>query len=271
MRSFFSSLSGWDWLDLIGLLMVLMGVIGEVWSTRKHNEFWEAIWGCVLVLGLALELIALPKHFIEAGKLKHLAEQANERAVLTESNNLVLEAQLVRAQLELLDLQHATYPRRIKDVNTPRPILSAFAGVPVHIISDQSGKDMVKVVEIGNLHADIHVMLRNNKWHVSNAAVSNLNLTHSVSVSAATPLGREDEKLDKAADALRDELFANGIVAFGGKSRADNLSSNATGHVSVKIAPRAHIGFELEARESWLKRQAQNPTNAVKAKAQKLP
>jgi hypothetical protein len=101
MRSFFSTLSAWDWLDLFGLLMVLLGVIGEFWSAGKHNPFCERIWGYVLILGLALELIALPNHFIEAGKLKQLAERANERATITESNNLVLRSNVVALELKL--------------------------------------------------------------------------------------------------------------------------------------------------------------------------
>ena len=97
MCDFISSLSGWDWLDITGLMLVLVGVVGEIWSARKHNEFWESIWGYVLIGGLALELFALPHHIVEtsklnkeAGEARQIAANANERA----SSNALRVAEL---------------------------------------------------------------------------------------------------------------------------------------------------------------------------------
>jgi hypothetical protein len=107
--------------------MVLVGVVGEIWVPRvkfkpcpvKRTEdsdenspmiaqwetertAWEARmkkwghrWENTLILGLALELVAMPFHFKEAGDLAHKAEVASERAASTESNNLVLRSNVV--------------------------------------------------------------------------------------------------------------------------------------------------------------------------------
>lgn len=148
MLKFFTSLTAWDWLDIVGVVFVLVGVAGEVcipllkfkpkgpciepeengedvpamsdWRARR--EAWESlrtIWehraGYLVVIGLGLELIALPHHFIEAGELsdraasaQKLASESNIRASSNElaalklgSNNLVLRSNVVRLETQL--------------------------------------------------------------------------------------------------------------------------------------------------------------------------
>lgn len=128
MLSFFRSLSAWDWLDILGLLMVLGGVAGEIAVRRKMSKLddpkplakWEHFWEHVLVAGLALEMIALPHHFIESGRLEEIARRANERTALVESNNLVLQS-------NLWVLEHASPAKQ--------RVFSASAFVKFHINS----------------------------------------------------------------------------------------------------------------------------------------
>jgi hypothetical protein len=42
---------------------------------ESSNETWQDVWEYILIGGLALEMIALPHHFIEAGKWQHKVEE----------------------------------------------------------------------------------------------------------------------------------------------------------------------------------------------------
>src|ERR1041384_2844419 len=107
-----SSLSAWDWLDISGLLMVLAGVVGGFKARRGKYRYvpnpadprpldvrekdWEIgrerredIWEYVLIIGLALEFLALPRHISEAARLLKQSEEIR-------ATNLVLQIRLNR-------------------------------------------------------------------------------------------------------------------------------------------------------------------------------
>ena len=189
MILFFNSLSFWDWLDLVGIIFVFVGVVGEIvvprlnfrpppkrtsdemdedapiitrWQADKDAwqskmKKWEHASEIVLVIGLALELTALPHHFKEAGRLakdaadaKELAGEANERAeefnaraARTESNNIALRTNVLSLQKELaemtqratsnevsmLELEYLTKPRRILNISESVILLRKYEGV----------------------------------------------------------------------------------------------------------------------------------------------
>src|SRR5258707_570590 len=100
MASILSVLSfpGTACLDIIGLLMVLVGVCGEFALKRRKDipeikpddlepvkfekrtlairrKCWGDLWECVLIIGLALELIALPENLSEVSRLNVVSGQ----------------------------------------------------------------------------------------------------------------------------------------------------------------------------------------------------
>src|SRR5258708_6807340 len=130
--SFWSDLTGWDWLTLVGIILVFVGVAGEVlfairdflapanpyskyrsdpmpvslyferatWESGearrvKNLKINETICGAILVLGLLFELV---------GFVPSLRRSWNEREHLrlgisiTESNNLVLRSNLAKLE-----------------------------------------------------------------------------------------------------------------------------------------------------------------------------
>jgi len=105
MLSFISSFSAWNWLDILGLSMVTIGVLGELVLRFKKfpynptnfppletcKKFWEVSFEALLLFGLGLELIALPislyESQIEIAGLKKQTEQLHKE-------NLVLELKI---------------------------------------------------------------------------------------------------------------------------------------------------------------------------------
>jgi hypothetical protein len=95
------SLSGWDWVDISGVILVLIGVAGAWWTrTRKTPLYAHEIvrhrhaehgFESVLVIGLAIELAAVPHHILESSNLKKMAGEANERASTNELRVAELE------------------------------------------------------------------------------------------------------------------------------------------------------------------------------------
>ena len=170
MLKFFASLSRWDWFDLIGVALVFVGVVGEIavplikfkptpnpeakWAARsgkldllrklahrlqsvrerqeKKMKRWEHLAQISLVIGLALELVALPHHFKEAAELKDSAASANERAA--ELENEAAQATERAAKLEA----------RVSGLNPlTRPVVSISAFAHIGFSNQVSNKKMV--------------------------------------------------------------------------------------------------------------------------------
>ena len=136
---------------MAGLVMVLIGVWGGFRSRRKkyryvcdpndlmpiefRQEEWEIrrkkredAWEYVLVFGLALELIALPRHISSAASLNKQAEESR-------STNLVLHAKLFELQAKL-NPRVITTDQREKFLN----IVTNFPKSPVRVFVS-SGSD----------------------------------------------------------------------------------------------------------------------------------
>jgi hypothetical protein len=103
-----SSFSIWDWSQIIGTAMVLIGVCGEFLLEFKNFPYnptgfevlasgkrrIEIISLVILLLGLLLEVVALPHSLVESAGLKKEADDAKLLAADTQSNNLVLSIEL---------------------------------------------------------------------------------------------------------------------------------------------------------------------------------
>ena len=94
------SLSLWDWTDLIGISLVTLGALfGLTENLRKFHQksgldvitlgfnkdqweskqkTWAHLWELVLIIGLAMEWIALPHHFSEIEVLREKNDEAEK-------------------------------------------------------------------------------------------------------------------------------------------------------------------------------------------------
>ena len=177
-------------MDLIGLLMVLAGVVGEVWSAKKHNEVWESRWGYVLIVGLGLELIALPNHFVEASELRTLASKANERASTNELRSAQLESANLTLRSNVVALEMKLRPRTIA-VEVERGLISKLSQLPKQqvliqsCISDEEPTHFAEKLQ--------NVFLKSGFTNVGLAGLMGSVSTDGVSVASpgamATPLG----------------------------------------------------------------------------------
>jgi hypothetical protein len=125
----------WDWADVGGLALVLVGVFGEVICGHRsfpfqktgrrrkslleifdgvhnpakttwedNNRRWENRWGAMVIVGLGIELLALPHHFIEVGELKTAAK-------MLESTNLLLRVKV--SELEIRANPRTIVPEQV--------------------------------------------------------------------------------------------------------------------------------------------------------------
>jgi hypothetical protein len=154
MSSSWSSLSVWDWLTIAGTFLVLVGVAGEFvnrrrkfkykpvpddpspieerqlsWAARK--ELYEYIWELILVAGLVLDLVVIPRQLVETGRLnkeaadaRKMAGEASERAQALESTNLALRARIV--DLESNEVESIDQIMHLQKGNVPRALLLAL-------------------------------------------------------------------------------------------------------------------------------------------------
>jgi hypothetical protein len=134
MLSAISSFSVWDWLQVVGTAMVLVGVAGELVSEFKRFPFnptrfpplesskrrIEISSLIVLILGLLLEIVALPHSIVEAGDARKSAGEANERASTNEvhfaeltRSNLLLSANVEELKSNNIELRAQMSPRLI--------------------------------------------------------------------------------------------------------------------------------------------------------------
>jgi len=166
-----SLLWSWNWQDFVGLLMVFIGVMGalvvRLISFRKFSydendlmpiEFWKKQWElkkvgfeikkkwwdfgfeCVLVIGLALEIFALPKQISEIERL-HASNLALRKQVEQfRSDNLGLEkqvnetkTQLANAEARLIELQVENLPMDIGEQYSLAQALKPLAGMQVEL------------------------------------------------------------------------------------------------------------------------------------------
>ena len=88
MRALFFSLSIFEWLKILAIGLVLVGVWGEVLASLKDDK--RGIWRAVLIVGLAMELVFIP------WDLKETASLRRETEVLKASNNRLYKAAIAR-------------------------------------------------------------------------------------------------------------------------------------------------------------------------------
>jgi hypothetical protein len=139
---FLAARSLWDWVEIVGVLLVLVGVAGEIWIPRRKfpaleskvieadaedspilseykakktaweawNEKWEHRAQNAVVIGLALELSAMPKQFQESGELHEQVAKANERASSNELSAAEFRKKAAEFELEIGRLKN---PRNV--------------------------------------------------------------------------------------------------------------------------------------------------------------
>jgi hypothetical protein len=88
MRALFFSLSVLEWLKILAVGLVLVGVCGEVLASLKDDK--RGIWRAVLIVGLAMQLAFIP------WDLKETAGLRKETEVLKASNNRLYKAAIAR-------------------------------------------------------------------------------------------------------------------------------------------------------------------------------
>jgi hypothetical protein len=189
MLQFFSSLSRWDWLDISGVALVFIGVLGEILVRRKRTpdgtnheiweretRKWEKRWENALLVGLALELAALPHHFIEAGDLNHKAGEAKRLA--GEANARAEAESMERAKIEL-ELTKLKTPRTITPQQKAKfiEVSRSFRKGPVGLATGPGN------TEIGNYKMALRGLLidagytigRDEIWTIGNPAYQGTN------------------------------------------------------------------------------------------------
>ena len=88
MRALFFSLSILEWLKILAVGLVLVGVCGEVLASLKDDK--RGSWRAVLVVGLAMQLAFIPWDLRETAMLR------KETEVLKASNNRLYKAAIAR-------------------------------------------------------------------------------------------------------------------------------------------------------------------------------
>jgi len=133
------SLSLWDWIDLCGLLTVTVGCAGELWLLYKpilagaeRQKRLEKIFTLLVVLGLAIELVAMPNSMYEAhkeieemkGENLKLEARIQPRRVSFEQRGLmlseILDAKLsekcsVNISVSEVDIEARVFAQQIRD------------------------------------------------------------------------------------------------------------------------------------------------------------
>jgi hypothetical protein len=140
-----SSAKLWEWVDYIGLFLVLVGVIGESiveFTDRIKSAFLKPKIGkvsaLVLIVGLSLELISLPKLSAingrivamlntQAAEAQRAADEARQRAAEAQTQtaqalqeqerlrkqNLELSLQVEKERLARVKIEERLAPRRL--------------------------------------------------------------------------------------------------------------------------------------------------------------
>src|SRR5688572_26410206 len=88
MRALFLSLSILEWLKILAVGLVLIGVCGEVVASLKDHK--RGVWRAVLIVGLAMQLAFIPWDLRETAMLR------KETEVLKASNNRLYKAAIAR-------------------------------------------------------------------------------------------------------------------------------------------------------------------------------
>ena len=151
--SFWVSYSNWEKVDLIGLSLVAIGVLGEavlivrtIWFPYNPTDFaplesvlgfkkkyLEILFGILVAIGVALELRALPKYLNESHD--KIAELQNQTAQLV-STNLTLAT-----QLEILKTPRRISPEQrekfIRILSDPHNV----SKIPIKVIVGKSDSD----------------------------------------------------------------------------------------------------------------------------------
>lgn len=125
----------WFWIswEILGGLLVAIGCIGEwvLLSKREdaHHRWLEKKFAVAVAIGVTMDVIGLSHAIPEAIRLENkasnawkMAGEANERASLNESNNLIAQSNLAALQLKvqwrtISDEQEATLIRLLKPFN----------------------------------------------------------------------------------------------------------------------------------------------------------
>lgn len=112
MVALISLYSFWEWTDIIGLLIVTVGCGGELWLHFKSAPYnptdfhflesgrrgWETLFLVLVVLGLALEFVALPisltQSHREVGALQNETQRMKKQTEELRRGNLELEAKI---------------------------------------------------------------------------------------------------------------------------------------------------------------------------------
>ncbi len=232
MLSAISSFSVWDWLQVVGTIMVLLGVAGELVAEFKRFPFnptrfppleslkrrIEITSLIVLILGLLLEVVALPHSIVEAGNARKIASEANERASTNEvhfaeltRSNLLLSATIEELRSNNIAIEEQMKPRDIEEY-APSVALRKFAGVNAVIICAACPDCSETASKIGTI---LGVGLSN--WHVEPAVLTAKEVDFGVHVSkwfTNQPSSEEYNKVSDACAALADELNKGGIDAL---------------------------------------------------------
>ena len=177
--SFFNSIPIWGWLDIFSNVVVFVALCGEShwalkWlipnkSTGKTSVKWrreklKKKFEFLLILGIAGEVGCLPLSIyessttnFEAKQAEVVAGQANERASVTESNNLALRSNV--AALELQVMETRTNMANMDPRNLP--IVSIIGQIRVEVRSPF--KDFAKNAGIQPMYSDSDLPLSDQK------------------------------------------------------------------------------------------------------------
>ena len=161
MLSVISLFSIWDWLQVLGTVMVLVGVIGELVaefkkfpfnptgfppleSLKKRIEITSLV---VLILGLLLEVVSLPHSVVEAANARKMAGEANKLASGNELAAKQLEIQLnetsnelANTEIRLIEVRNENLPIDIGDQYSLAEALKPLSGMQVELRSAVDSK-----------------------------------------------------------------------------------------------------------------------------------